>query len=154
MNKKLTVDTIIAGVEATIAAGLTPGLNIMWGNPGDDTETLRRAVDFLLKYDGVSELRTIRPVTPYPGSALFAKAVDDGLLTDVADFYECKHTNSDLFTVSFMNGISTTEADSQLMKANERLLSGYYARCTTVATARAEAFYSGQDTEFRGWRAV
>jgi radical SAM superfamily enzyme YgiQ (UPF0313 family) len=154
MNKKLTVETIIRGVEATINAGLTPGLNLMWGNPGDDTETLRRAVDFLLKYDGVSELRTIRPVTPYPGSALFDLAVEQGMIEDAADFYEHKHTNSDLFTVSFMPDISPKEADLMLWKANERLLGGYYMRCTMAASGRAKAFYTGQDGTFRGWRAV
>jgi radical SAM superfamily enzyme YgiQ (UPF0313 family) len=154
MNKKLTVETIIRGVEATIAAGLTPGLNIMWGNPGDDTETLRRAIDFLLKYDGISELRTIRPVTPYPGSQLFDLAVEQGMIEDAADFYENKHVNSDLFTVSFMDDITPKEADRCLMQANERLLSAYYMRCTLAATSRAKAFYSGTDKNFRGFRAV
>lgn len=154
MNKRLDVDTITRGVEATIAAGLTPGLNIMWGNPGDDTETLRKAVDFLLKYDGISELRTIRPVTPYPGSALFGMACKEGMIRDAADFYEQKHVNSDLFTVSFMDGIDAKEADQLLYKANERLLSAYYMRCTIAASNRAKAFYSGQDSKFRGWRAV
>ncbi|MFA5377114.1 MAG: radical SAM protein [Dehalococcoidia bacterium] len=154
MNKKLTVETINKGVEATIDAGLTPGLNIMWGNPGDDAETLRRAVDFLLKYDGVSELRTIRPVTPYPGSALFDLAVERGMIEDAADFYERKHTNSDLFTVSFMPDISPKEADLMLWKANERLISAYYMRCTMAASGRARAFYTGQDATFRGWRAA
>jgi radical SAM superfamily enzyme YgiQ (UPF0313 family) len=154
MNKKLTVETITKGVEATIEAGLTPGLNIMWGNPGDDTETLRRAVDFLMRYDGISELRTIRPVTPYPGSQLFEMACDEGMIEDSADFYERKHVNSDLFTVSFMDGISPKEADMHLFRANERLLSAYYMRCAAASSARAKAFYTGADSTFRGFRSV
>lgn len=154
MNKKLTVDTIIAGTEATIEAGITPGLNLMWGNIGDDEDTLQEAVKFLLKYDGIAELRTIRPVTPYPGCELFSKAVELGLLNDAEDFYVNKHTNSDLFSVSFMEDFTPEEANQELARANDRLVSAYYMRCATAASARAKAFYSGQEKNFRGWRAI
>jgi radical SAM superfamily enzyme YgiQ (UPF0313 family) len=154
MKKKLTVETIHAGVKATIDAGITPGLNLMWGNIGDDEDTLQAAMQFLIKYDGVSELRTIRPVTPYPGCELFDTAVERGLIDDESDFYENKHTNSDLFTVSFMDEITAKDANMLLAKANERLLSAYYMRCAVASTARARAFYEGRDTDFRGWRAV
>lgn len=154
MNKHLTVDATYQGVEATIAAGITPGLNLIWGSPGDTTQTLQKAVEFLLRYDGISELRTIRPVTPYPGTALFDLAIDEGLIDGVEDFYERKHINSDLFTVSFMEGITPREADLHLMKANERLVSAYYGRLAIATNARSRAFYSGEIKEFRGYRPV
>jgi radical SAM superfamily enzyme YgiQ (UPF0313 family) len=68
MNKKLTVAQIIKGVENTIAEEIHPGLNVIWGNIGDIAETLREGVDFIIKYTTHAQLRTIRPVTPYPGS--------------------------------------------------------------------------------------
>ena len=67
MHKNLTVAQITEGVENTLAEGISPGLNIIWGNIGDTVETLSKAVDFLLKFDDHTQLRTIRPVTPYPG---------------------------------------------------------------------------------------
>ena len=51
MNKGLTTDQIVRGVEATLAAGISPGLNMIWGNIGDTIESLWKSVDFLLKYD-------------------------------------------------------------------------------------------------------
>ena len=56
-------------------------------------------MDFLLKYDDFAEKRTIRPVTPYPGSPLYYDAIESGLLdknNPAEDFYENKHLNSDL----------------------------------------------------------
>jgi len=91
MKKDLTVEQIINGVKATKEAGLYPGLNFMWGNIGDDRTTLKKATDFLLKYDGIAELRTIRPVTPYPGSALYRMAIEKELLSGPAEFYEQQH---------------------------------------------------------------
>ena len=46
-------------------------------------------------------MRTIRPVTPYPGSPLYYYAIEKGLLKDCEDFYEKKHLNSDLLSINF-----------------------------------------------------
>jgi radical SAM superfamily enzyme YgiQ (UPF0313 family) len=80
MNKALNTKQIIKGIEATLDIGISPGLNIIFGNIGDSKETLNKAVDFLLKYDDGAQLRTIRPVTPYPGSPLYNYAIETGLL--------------------------------------------------------------------------
>jgi len=156
MKKGLTVSQIENGISATIKVGLTPGLNFMWGNYGDTVLTLQKAVRFLKKYDGVAELRTIRPVTPYPGSALYRRAVDNGLLSGPEDFYERRHTNSDLFTVSFMDGIPPREGDLHLMAANKELVNAYYERCARRTNLHAELFYKRQipAEHFRGFRAV
>lgn len=156
MKKGLTVSQIENGMSATIKAGLTPGLNFMWGNYGDTVLTLQKAVRFLKKWDGVAELRTIRPVTPYPGSALYRRAVDNGLLSGPEDFYERKHTNSDLFTVSFMDGITPREGDLHLMLANSELVNAYHSRCARMTNLHAELFYKQQipAEHFRGFRAV
>jgi len=53
---------------------------------------LRKGVDFLLKYDDGAQMRTIRPVTPYPGSPLYYYAIKKGLLRDCEDFYDNKHS--------------------------------------------------------------
>jgi len=44
---------------------------LLWNNIADNEETLTKAVEFLKKYNTYSEIRTIKPVTPYPGSALY-----------------------------------------------------------------------------------
>ena len=101
MNKALTVKMIEEGIKATLNAGISPGFNIIFGNIDEDENTLQKGVDFLLKYDDGSQLRTIRPVTPYPGCPLYYRAIEKGLLKDIEEFYETKHTNSDLMSINF-----------------------------------------------------
>src|SRR4030042_2752179 len=125
MKKGLTVKQIEKGIENTLAVGISPGFNIIFGNIGETAESLKLGVDFLLKYDDHAQLRTIRPVTPYPGSPLYYYAIEKGLLKDCADFYENKHTNSDLLSVNFTD-LSDDEFYRVLFEANKTLLENYY----------------------------
>ena len=155
MNKKLKREAIITGVEKTIKAGIYPGLNMIWGNLADTKESLKESTDFLLKYDQCEELRTIRPVTPYPGSPLYYTAIEKGLLGGPSDFYE-KHINSDLLTVNF-TGLKDDDFHAALKHANKKLLINFYNKQLKRELAKAEKLYEG-DTEaaksFRGFRKV
>jgi len=153
MNKNLTVDQIYQGVENTIKAGIYPGLNIMWGNIGDDFETLEKGLDFLLRYNGTAELRTIRPVTPYPGSPLYFEAIERGLLRGPAEFYETHHVNSDLLTINFTD-LSDDQFHEALGKANDELIAAYHMNKRKDALYHARNFYQTKDANFRGFRAV
>jgi len=153
MKKGLTVSQIYRGIENTIKAGIKPGLNFIWGNIGDTRDTLFKALYFLLKYDTAVELRTIRPVTPYPGSELFETAVERGLIKDTADFYESKHLNSDLFACNFMD-MPLKEAYENLRSANMTLLGNHYGKRLNMAYDQAAAFYRNKDVSFRGFRPV
>ena len=101
MKKGLTLAMVIKGVEITREEGMSAGLNMIFGNIGDNLDTLRRAVEFLCQYDEGKQKRTIRPVTPYPGSPLYFTAIERGLLKDTKEFYEVKHLNSGLLAVNF-----------------------------------------------------
>lgn len=151
MRKGLNVETIIRGIEATLAARISPGLNIIFGNPGDTRDILQRDVEFLLKYDDGSQLRTIRPVTPYPGTELYQMALDQGLLQDCKDFYEHKHLNSDLLAVNFTD-LTDDEFHQALLSANTRLLDHFFQRHTEQAKAAAKRLYLEKDNTFRGFR--
>jgi radical SAM superfamily enzyme YgiQ (UPF0313 family) len=151
MRKSLNVGQIVSGIEATLEAGISPGYNIIFGNLGDSAETLGRGVDFLLKYDDGAQLRTIRPVTPYPGSPLYCYAIEKGLLADCADFYERKHVNSDLLTVNFTD-LSDEEFHRQLLAANQQLLENYYRKKLASSIEMARKLYLDRDSSFRGFR--
>lgn len=153
MNKALTEDIIVRGVESTIDAGISPGLNMIWGNVGDTEESLEKSVRFLLKYDDQVQLRTIRPVTPYPGSPLFEEAVRRGLIKDVEDFYERKHTNSDLFTCNF-TPYTEERCYALLAWANRRLANNYYEKMRDKTVKQIEDLYVNKNQSFRGFRAV
>ncbi|MFC1928515.1 B12-binding domain-containing radical SAM protein [Chloroflexota bacterium] len=151
MKKNLTTDQITKGIEATIAAGISPGFNIIFGNIGETPEILQKGVEFLLKYDDHAQLRTIRPVTPYPGCPLYYYAIEKGLLKDIADFYENKHINSDLLSVNFTD-ISDKEFHRVLFEANKTLLENYYKHQLEATTREAEKLYFEKDASFRGFR--
>ena len=150
-RKGLTYETIVKGIEETLTAGMSPGLNIIFGNIGDTEDTLQRSVEFLLAYDDFAQMRTIRPVTPYPGSELYRIAIERGLLKDVTDFYESKHVNSDLVSVNFTD-MSDDEFHGCLLNANTRLLRNYFSEKEKAFVKQAETLYVGRDAEFRGYR--
>jgi anaerobic magnesium-protoporphyrin IX monomethyl ester cyclase len=151
MKKALTVPQIIAGIENTLKVGISPGFNIIFGNIGETAESLRRGVEFLLQYDDHAQLRTIRPVTPYPGSPLFDEAVRRGLLKDSEDFYENKHVNSDLLTVNFTD-MSDEEFHRRLFEANAALLDRYFQFQKSRRLEEARKLYLEKDASFRGFR--
>lgn len=151
MNKKLTTKQIIDGIEATLAEGISPGFNIIFGNIGENAETLKAGVDFLLKYDDHSQIRTIRPVTPYPGSPLYYHAIKQGLIKDVEDFYENKHCNSDLLAVNFTD-LSDDEVHRLLYEANKTLLENYHRYLFENQINTLKQLYFEKDVAFRGFR--
>ncbi len=151
MNKALTVTQIVKGIEATLAAGISPGFNIIFGNIGDSRESLARAVEFLLKYDDSSQMRHIRPVTPYPGSPLYYHAIKTGLLKDCEDFYENKHLNSDLMSVNFTT-LTDDEFYQCLLEANTALFKNYFSKKMMSVVEQAKKLYLKKDPSFRGFR--
>lgn len=151
MNKNLTVDQITRGIEATNAEGIISGYNIIFGNIGENRRILQKGVEFLLKYDKAAQMRTIRPVTPYPGSDLFYYAIKKGLLKDTADFYENKHLNSDLLTVNFTN-MTDDEFHQALCEANKTLIQNFYKKRNKSSFKQTEDLYFNKNVNFRGYR--
>jgi molybdopterin/thiamine biosynthesis adenylyltransferase len=140
-------------VEATLEAGLSPGLNLLWGFPENTVQDLKDEVAFLKKYDPCDELRTIRPVTPYPGCRLFNEAVEKGLCKGPEDFYENLHQNSDLMSVNFMD-IDPKEAHRELYMANRELVANFFEKRQKANLTAAQKLYLEGDTSFRGFRPV
>jgi len=158
MHKQQTIKEIIQGIEATLTAGVSPGINMIWGNLNDTEKTLEKAVEFINSYSDGVELRTIRPVTPYPGTALFNKLIQEERLpadNPIEHFYK-KHVNSDLFSFHWMSQISNEEADKMLYWANMEIFKRYLQDHQTKVSENTKGFYEHQKPpqNFRGWRAV
>lgn len=151
MKKCLTTGQIIKGIQATLDAGISPGFNIIFGNIGDNKETLKKGVEFLLKYDDGAQMRTIRPVTPYPGCPLYYYAIEKGLLKNVEDFYESKHINSDLLSVNFTE-MSDDEFNCALMEANRTLINNYRRKKDEILEQQLYDLYVSKNASFRGFR--
>lgn len=153
MHKNLTTDMIIAGIENTLEAGLSPGLNIIFGNLDEDMNVLKKDVEFLLKYDDGTQIRTIRPVTPYPGTELYEIAIARGLIRDIGDFYENKHVNSDLLTCNFTK-MTDEKFYEALDWANGILLNEYLKKAKKKNELCLLDLYQKHNSEFRGFRTV
>ena len=154
MKKGLRPEMIIKGVEDTINVGISPGLNFIFGNKGDNKKTIKSTVDFMLKYDDFAQKRTIRPVTPYPGSPLYYDAIKMGLLdkdNPAEDFYERKHLNSDLICCNFTE-LTDEEYYECLRWANSTIMKNYYDKQRTSTLAQIDHLYKNKDASFRGFR--
>lgn len=151
MNKFQTIEEIVDGVTATRKAGIHSGLNVMFGNVGDNRETAMKTVKFLQEFDTYGEMRTLKPVTPYPGSPLYTLALQKGLIKDCADFYENKHLNSDRLAANFTE-LSDDEVYDILHEANSILIHDYYTHQEQSAIQAHEKLYFENDTSFRGVR--
>jgi anaerobic magnesium-protoporphyrin IX monomethyl ester cyclase len=153
MKKALNTKQIVKGIEATLSAGISPGVNIIFGNTGDNEETLRKGVNFLLKYSNGAQMRTIRPVTPYPGSPLYYYAIEKGLLKDCEDFYENKHLNSDLLSVNFTN-MTDQDFHKCLLEANSILIDNYFEHKKASYREQMVDLYINRNASFRGFRQI
>ena len=151
MNKQLTISQIDVGLANTINEGISPGINIIFGNYGDTEKTLLKGVKLILQYTDYSQLRTIRPVTPYPGSELYYDAIRDEKLKDIKDFYENKHINSDLITINFTD-MSDEDFYHLLYYYNKRLIIDYLNKQTKNYEKIMKKVYFEQDASFRGFR--
>lgn len=151
MHKGLTRDMIIRGVENTLKVGISPGLNIIYGNINEPLSAIDDAVEFLLKYDDHAQMRTIRPVTPYPGTELFEYAKEKGLVESTEDFYENKHLNSDLIAVNFTQ-YTDEEVYEALYHANMKLIDKYQEVQREHSSRICKDLYYNKNAAFRGFR--
>lgn len=156
IRKNVTVEQNHRTAAIARSMGIGMGLNCIWGEPGDDEETLKANVDFIMKYNLYDQIRTIRPVTPYPGCDLYYEAISSGLLEGPEDFFE-RFVNSDLMTVNF-TGIPDRRCYELLLDANRRLITDHFQHTSgdmNAANSLIEMFrqlYAGEITSFRGAR--
>ena len=156
MNKNTTPEQNEQAAKLTKQAGIPFGVNFIWNNPGDSIESLWKNVEFIKKYNTYSQVRTIRPVTPYPGCPLYYDAVRDGLLEGPEDFYN-KFSNSDLIMVNFTDMDKKTMYQ-ELFLANSELINDHAVNTNMKkieAIRLKDNFYSlyfKGETKFRGAR--
>lgn len=156
MNKNVTVEQNIRSAEIANKLGIGIGLNLIWGLPGDSEKTLRRNAEFIKRYNLYDYVRTIRPVTPFPGSPLYYEALERGLLKGPEDFFD-RFKNSDLYMVNFM-GIPEKDIYEMLFDVNKDLILDHYKHTNNDmegANTLIEQFYNlyfEGETTFRGAR--
>ncbi len=154
IGKNTTVQQNIRAMELCKDVGLPAGLNFIWGFENDTKESLFQNAELIKKYNQYQQLRTIRPVTPYPGSPLYYRAIELGLLGGAEDFY-LKFRNSDLMTVNF-TGIPDEACYDYLLQVNSELIYDHYRNTgqgnAGLLVKQFSDLYSGRITNFRGAR--
>ena len=150
MNKRLTEEEIVRGIQITQKEGIYVAFNIIFGNIGDNSKTLQKSLSLLRKYNDYGQLRTIRPVTPYPGSALYYEAIKRGLLTGPEDFYR-RHRNVELLTVNFSD-MPDDEFHKLLYNANKEIIEDYFDHNKKATIDDFKKVYFEKDFSFRGAR--
>jgi radical SAM superfamily enzyme YgiQ (UPF0313 family) len=156
MKKNTKVEDNVRSVEIALKYKLGVGLNFIWGNIGDTKESLQNNVKFIKKYNTYYQVRTIRPITPYPGSELYYNAIEMGLLNGPEEFFD-KFNNSDLLTVNFTD-IPLEIFYQLLFDANKELILDHFSH-TSGDMNQAEqiingfhSLYFGGNTKFSGAR--
>ncbi len=124
MGKRTTVEQNVRAVNIANKAGLGLGMNFLWGNLGDTEASLVSNVQMTRELNMYYHLRTIRPVTPYPGCDLYYEAIRRGLLKGPEDFFD-RFNNSDLLTVNFTD-IPEKRFYESLFNANKELILDHY----------------------------
>ena len=125
MNKSATAAKNRWALENILkVGGIAIGLNFLWNNPGDTEDTLYKNMAEIKEFNQFDQVRTIRPTTPYPGSALYHQAIENGLIKGPEEFFD-RFINSDLITINFMN-IPTERCYELLLDVNGELIRDYF----------------------------
>jgi len=156
MRKNTTPEDNENAAKLTKEHGIYFGLNHIWGMPGDSRKSLMNNVKFIKKYNLYPELRTIRPVTPYPGCELYYKAIDEGKLDGPDDFFN-KFKNSDYVTINFTD-MTVDNMHKYLFDANMELIKDHYfhtnmslEECNNKISSFSDLYFKKMFT-FRGAR--
>lgn len=156
MNKNTTPEDNENAAKLTKESGIPFGLNMLWNNPGDTVKSLYDNVKFIKKYNMYGQVRTIKPVTPFPVCPLYYQAIEQGLLSGIDDFYQ-KFKNTDLIMTNFTD-IPLEEMYKELFKANSQLLKDHYLHSSMgkseyemMKNSFYQLYFKGEE-KFRGVR--
>ncbi len=156
MNKNTSAEQNLKVARLCKELGVNAGLNFLWGNKGDDRESLMGNIKIIKEFNNYAQIRTIRPPTPYPGSDLYYDAIQMKLLEGPDDFFE-SFKNSDLILCNFLD-MELKEAYALLAEANRELIFDHFKNTTgdmAAAERLSQAFhdlYFKKNFKFRGAR--
>ncbi|UCG39092.1 MAG: B12-binding domain-containing radical SAM protein [bacterium] len=85
MNKRQTLEDVVRAVNVTVAEGVEPIPQWMFGYPGENEETVRETRSTFSRLDFPVNPAFI--CTPLPGTRLYEDALREGRITDRVDFH-------------------------------------------------------------------
>ncbi|UUX91674.1 B12-binding domain-containing radical SAM protein [Methanoplanus endosymbiosus] len=148
MNKRTTVKQNTDAAKIARKHNIAYGLNILWGNLGDTEKSLKEDLQLIKDYNVYSQLRTIKPPTPYPGCDLYYEAINRNLLKGPDDFFN-KFKNIDLMLVNFTD-IPEEKFYSLLFEANKELIYDHFEKTEGDKKEAEEMIQTYHDLYFKG----
>ena len=93
LNKGVRVEKALDALRVCLDTGLTLTIYIMVGMTGESLETINETMDFFRRLITPSRVYQIKKIhffmlTPYPGTRLYKKVLEDGLVGDVSQFLQ------------------------------------------------------------------
>ena len=157
LPKGTTPEDNIRAAKIARKYDLPMGLNFIWNCPYDNTETLYENAKFLKQYNNYAQIRTIRPMTPYPGCPFYYKAIADNKLKNSEEFFS-KFKNSDRIVANFMD-MDEDVCYESLYQVNKDLIFDH-AKHTDMTDEEAnnlikeyyKLYFLDSDYKFRGVR--
>ena len=151
MSKKTTLDQIYSTVRLTREEGMYCEFGFMFGQPGENAQTLQDTVDCIQKISyGEFRAQKIFGCVPFPGSGLYEWCKENGRIKDDKDFYD-RYISQDLFLDQIpinMTSLPDEELRALFLAANKNLSDFYIDR---MATAWAR-FFGGEAEAMDGSR--
>lgn len=131
MSKKTTLEQVYEAVRLTRENGIYCQYGLMFGQPGDNEQTLRASVD-LLKNISYGEYRAqkIFGCVPFPGTGLYDWCKQTGRIKDDKDFYDryiCQDWSLDQIPIN-MTELDDADQARLFREANRELSSFYMER--------------------------
>ena len=87
MNKKTQVSQIEEVIKLAEEVGIGFGGNLIFGDMAETEYTLLDSLDFWAKHGKTNQI-FLGFVSPYPGSELFDKCIEQGIIADKVKYYE------------------------------------------------------------------
>jgi anaerobic magnesium-protoporphyrin IX monomethyl ester cyclase len=122
IDKRITVEQIIKGLKRLKDAGILPTVSIMVGQYTETLDDVRQSMDLMLKtvrYDkNLNYAFTI--CTPFPGTKLYAIALEKGFINDHYDFYHRFDPDKEISGLSVnLSAMTDDEIIAMYKKLNE-----------------------------------
>ncbi len=85
MNKRQSLEDVVEAINMTVAEGMEPIPQWMFGYPGEDDETVRETRSTFSRFD--FPVNPVFVCTPLPGTKLYRDTINDGKIPDTIAFH-------------------------------------------------------------------
>lgn len=85
MNKQATTEQAEAAIKGAYKAGILPIIQLMFGFPGENAESVNATINLLKRAKG-HYFGSVFIATPLPGSKLYDDCLEMGMITDEAEY--------------------------------------------------------------------